>query len=380
MIDAIDNTVPGEVFFLQAPTGGFDISTKSSKHGAGFPIDKIRSNGRRIFYTQNGELIAATARSDTTADIEWSINLAAQGITGAVFGLDCDGEIVAVTDGAAGTNGLLVVNESTGATIYTSVLPAYQVACASTSSEQAVYTFGTSTTDTQIYRWVTGGVLAFWFATGLNPASLLYYGAHSLYATVDGVAFLEQFKHLTGSHAGELFIAQRVISYSGVSTSVLGTFYNPDPWGGTLYQFSQGTEGLNVMQALADPLALTKLRPFVNFGSSYTGNAFPANLTTTEASGIDDKYFWFQDVDYINAMTLQASVSFQFEKAGADATGMDSDAYHCWTNCGPVAVGNDTITCIRVLRQPGFWLRTNGRPEEYGDHAVVTPITSAEDA
>ncbi len=375
-IDAIDNTAPGEVYYLTSATERFRLRSKASKHGIGVAIEQICTDGRRIYYVQNGELIAATADVSGGADVEWSINLAAQGITNTAIHLTTDGQIVALVPLAPSTNLLLIVDAPTGTSIlFAGNPPSAPGSIAADSDSLTTRLLFEGPTQT-IYTWTPGPT---W--TQVNAGVGAGGTISSIYASKLGYTVMQD-EVVGGNRKVTGYLFDR--GNPSVQLESKSLQYVGDPIGGALREYSARASGGHlywVPPSLAVPYNASPERaggaPLWAYDS---GRAFAANIGTVEVSAVDDKYLWIIDTTHTVAIEMSTGMiaSDDDRLGGHDPTGMCSDGRLMWLNSSPGIADNNRLRAYTVSRQRGYWLRTIGDPSAHGLPLLAVPLTRAD--
>jgi hypothetical protein len=369
-IDAIDSTEPGEIFFLDEASSPFSRNQKTSKHGISFTIDKITSDGRRIYYVQNNELIAATARPGVAAEVEWSVNYVTLGLdSGQLYDITTDGQIVAISATPAATKTLLICDATDGTVLY-NASPPYQISYLAADS--------TDSTQRLLIETASPNGLVIWTP---GPTFNVLGVVHGALIAATKRGWLFSASGATPNRTLRAEYVDRNSPYSVLSTDTVS--YVGDPIGSSTIP-AAALVGGNLYWTPNDPAVPYYLEPKkVSTAPTYQFNSGlrEAPLTIYDrAHAFDDRFLWFQDADYIYAMLLHNGVYAwsQDKNSGADSTWMASDCRYMWTNAQPGLSGNTRINNYRMPRQRGYWVRSEGNPSKYGLGLLAIPLTRAD--
>jgi hypothetical protein len=328
---AITGTSAGDRFYLDhAPQSWSDASQdKATKHGTGFSVERLCCDGLRLYYVQNGELIA-TPCEPGALDTTWSVSLASNGITTAVNFIDTDGSIVALVAASGGTNTLLVVNAATGAVIDTdgTISNPASVKCHSNSSERRAYIENGTTT---VYKWddtpaVSTFVTLSNNALGLAPAP---WGV-AIASTTTGTEAYDLSGTLLGTIKASTGAASARMHHDGESLFLTAEKHNGYP--------HPTTEGPQWSSTTASADATTVDGSYL-YAVSSDGSSLGFYAFRKCDGGMAGRNTW--------SGTLGAGVE------------MASDGQYLWMNVRDSQNTTNYLTAFAIQRNPGTWLRAD---------------------
>jgi hypothetical protein len=335
LVEAIDTVPAGSVFMLEITQDFTDaIQSKPSKHGTAYPITFLETDGRRLYYVQNDELIAATCRPGLTADVEWSIDISALGENmGVPTALSTDGRIVMlVTAQAAAENTALMVNAATGAVLRkTNTIGGWtDVVADSTSAGPEAYLVNNSTVNT-IYNMTDLAGPATWVNLGTG-------------GTLDSVTTTPT-DVIAANGGGGFYVATKVLTPALV------------------YNFLLTSGRINV---ISDGLSLitTAFGGFIEMTGPHGGRSFNSSGLTLPAvpADIDDAYVYQRDDDDLVALSkADLSTIHTWANIGAVASSViASSGQYLWTNTdsGDALLGH--LNALPIARSPQYWVRLDG--------------------
>ncbi len=326
----IDGTAAGSLFMLEV-TQAFadDPQTKASVHGSGFPITFLRTDGRRLYYIQDEELIAVTNRPGLSTSLEWSRDISSGGEDmGVPVALSTDGRIVVlVTQQAAAENSALIVNAATGAVLRkTNTIGGWADCVADSDSVGPEAYLVAGVADTNIYNMTDLAGPTVWLNAGGNhqsvtttPNAVVTSTSSATIRTFDKAAVA-----LVGGATYSASIGDIASDGAIIPTSVLDNIEATGPHGGAIW-------------------------------SRFDGNAGGADPIT-----IDDRYVYYTTgaavaiyaLDKLDGSPLK---TWTGESAGV-STSFASDGRYLWTN----GASGDELTALALPRTPSYWLRLDG--------------------